>query len=410
MTTKQNYQKAFAKGAKGRTNFLVFALLTVAVGGAAVLFSKSGNNPGHDAAAIVQAAPETVGRDTSVDKASEAYIQTLRQSNQQETDKALANGNSMVATLTNKAVKVEDEATQAAKAPVVVKEVEDPAKALSRYEPPPFVPPQGGSVNMAGSAQNGYGQPGFNQAGNQQAQVALTNQVNELLSSWTAPGQEVVTVRSAAPANGASPAKAVAAQSAGTAPAASADDGSETLALIPAGTIQSAVILNEVVSTDQGPVIAKVVAGPYNGATLIGTARQNDEKLVVQFNSMSFKNKTAGINAYAIDPTSSRTALADDVNRQWFRKYGTVFLASLVGGYGEAMAQAGQTVTMNGSSTMVTQERMSTSRAAQVALGKSGSTLAQQLAGEAAQIRTVVTIYQGAPIGVLYVADLMAKK
>ena len=363
MKGAENYKKAFGSGAKGRTNFLVVGILAVIVAAGAALVTKKNSGGSTGAAASVMTAPD--GRaDVSPDKASEAYLQTLREANKNETAKAEKQGGSAVAVLTNKTTKVDEKADAAAPAgaaqPLVLSAPTAPL--------PQFIPPQGQSMSM--------GQQGPQYSNSQSSQSsqppeprknpALTAQVNELLNTWSAPGQSIYMAQVTQP----SQAVTTSAQAAADAAAAAAD-ATEPVVLVPAGQILSGVIQTEAVSDDAGPVLALVVSGPYKGARLLGSMRVGVEKMVIQFNQMTFKGKSMGVTAIAVDPSTARAGLADEVDKRWFQKYGLLFLSSFVGGYGEAAAQVDEVQVQGANGTTVSKSKLSSGDRAVVALGKS---------------------------------------
>ena len=110
--------------------------------------------------------------------------------------------------------------------------------------------------------------------------------------------------------------------------------------LITAGTILFAVLENALNSDQSGtPVLAQIIAGKYRGAELMGTfSTSNDDKLVIQFNRMILPGAThaLSINAYAIDPKTAENALASGVDHHYLERYGSLFVASMMQGFGNA--------------------------------------------------------------------------
>lgn len=391
-----NYQKAFGTKSKARTNFLVFGIVAIGVAGAAAFVTKGGSSSS-GASATLKAAPDG-STNASVDKASESYLQALRQSNAEQVEAAKQTGSSAVATLTSKSVKIEGD--QESKQPERV--VLDATKVTAPQLPTPpaaaFVEPRGQVVS-----------PGV--AGPTDAEVklkqAVSNQVSELFSTWRAPGQEIVVTRDT---TAAAQQAAAAAQQANSGASTATQTTTKAVTLIPSGTVFAAVLDTEVVSDDNGPILASVVSGPYKGAKLLGQARVADEKLAIQFSTLSFLGQTVPVSAFAVDQKSSRVGMADDVDTHWFKKYGLVFLSSFVGGYGEAAGTTNQVITDTSTGQVVQQSPLDPSTRAVAALGKAGTTLAQQLSQETSKIQTTVTVHQGSPVGILFVADVTAQQ
>jgi type IV secretory pathway VirB10-like protein len=393
MSMKQNFNNAFSKGAKGRTNFLVFGVLAVTIAAAAAFVSKKGAGAS-DASAQVMRAPDGANSVVDPSKASDAYLNTLKKSNEQEIANAQKNGTSAVATLTAKPVKTDAAPAQEQQATVIMANGQNGGLPNT----PQFTQAQGGTMPMQGAQQQGM-----------QQNKALSGQVAELLDTWKAPGQSVYSNRSesAAMAAAATAAGAAGAASGGGAPAAAVQ--ADPVVLIPAGKILSAVIDTQTVSDDGGPVRATVVSGPYNGATLIGSMTVNRDMGRLNFHTMSFKGASVTISAVGMDPITGRVGMADEVDKHWFEKYGLVFVSSFVGGYGEAASSVGQTVTQTTGATIVQQDPLSPKMRAQVALGKSGSAISQQLAQDASAIKSTVTLNQSKALGVMFMKDVVSQ-
>jgi intracellular multiplication protein IcmE len=395
MSMKQNFNNAFSKGAKGRTNFLVFGMLAIAIAAAAAFVSKKGSSAS-DASAQVMRAPDGATSPVDAGKASDAYLKTLQASNQQEIAHAQQNGKSAVATLTAKPVKTDEAQQQAQPATIIVARGENGALPA-----PQFTPAQGGYAALPQSTQ---------QPQSLQQNKALSGQVAELLDTWKAPGQSIYTARSEG-TGGAAPAAAnagVAATGSAAQPAIAATQA-EPVVLIPAGKSVSVVLETQSVSDDGGPVFGQIVAGPYKGATLIGNMTVNRDMGKLSFHTMAFKGSSVAISAVGVDPETGRVGMADEVDKHLFEKYGLVFASSFVGGYGEAAGSVGQRVTQTTGATIVEQDALSPKMRVQVALGKSGSAMAQQLAQDASQVKTTVKLNEGKPLAVRFLKDVVSQ-
>jgi len=178
-------------------------------------------------------------------------------------------------------------------------------------------------------------------------------------------------------------------------------------AFVRAGSIVPAVMMTAINSDEPGPVLAQIVSGPLKGARLIGQMVSSDQSVAVQFSSLSIPggSQTFSISSFAVDPDTSRTGLATDVNNHYFLRYGLGLAAAFISGYGEAVQNAGSTTTTNafGGTTTIMGD-MTHKEIAQSAFGKVGQKLGSELDKETNRAPTV-TVASGTSIGVLFMAD-----
>jgi len=173
----------------------------------------------------------------------------------------------------------------------------------------------------------------------QQLQSSMANQAGQLFAAWQITDQQYVQgtapLEDAAGRPGISPI-----------PGAPGETPGLTAALIKAGSIQFAILETAVNSDEPGPVMAKIIQGPFKGATLLGVLSRQGKKVLLAFNIMSLPNYPSSmpISAVAIDPDTARTALATDVDSHYLLRYGTAFAASFMQGIGEAVGQSGSTI------------------------------------------------------------------
>jgi len=188
-------------------------------------------------------------------------------------------------------------------------------------------------------------------------------------------------------------------------------------ALIKAGDIIFAVLDTTVNTDEPSPILATVVDGPFKGAKLIGsfTLPSNADKMVISFNTMSVPgaDKTTQINAYAIDANTARTAMSSRANHHYLSRYGALFAATFLEGFGNAFQSANTTISIGGSggaaagqnTTIANGVGRSTLENAVIGLatlGKSWGQVAQQNVNRP----TTVEVFSGTGIGVLFTQDL----
>ncbi|WP_440992945.1 TrbI/VirB10 family protein [Cysteiniphilum litorale] len=190
----------------------------------------------------------------------------------------------------------------------------------------------------------------------------------------------------------------------------------DLMAMFKAGDILIAVI-DTSVNSDQPntPVLAHIVVGPYKHAKLLGSFVREEDKLVVKFNTLSIENyaKSIAINAYAIDQHTAQTALASDVDHHYVLRYGSLFAASFLQGFGTYFSNAQQNNNRWCYTDPITRREvcqgseveMSARNAAYSGLGQIGTALSSSMSKQFDKPPTV-TLDQGSAIGVLIMQDV----
>lgn len=184
--------------------------------------------------------------------------------------------------------------------------------------------------------------------------------------------------------------------------------------IIKAGTILFAVLESAVNSDEPGPILARIVQPPLQNASLLGTIQpsgnQYAEGLVLNFTNISIPDRirSYGISAVAIDPNTSRTSIATDVDHHYLLRWGTIFAASFLQGYSKAIAQSATTVSSstNGATSTTTTQQSPLNPKQQVhqGLANVASTWGQGAATFTNRPNTI-TINTGTSLGILLTAD-----
>lgn len=177
-----------------------------------------------------------------------------------------------------------------------------------------------------------------------------------------------------------------------------------------AGTIFNAVLETAVNSDEPGPVLAKIVSGPLKGARLIGSMQNVGEKVVLQFSTANLPNMSTStkISAVAVDPDTSRTALASDVDHHYFARYGILLASSFLSGWSNAIANQKSTTYVTHSGTIVrNQGQLDSKQINRQAFGQVGTELANSVRQNTQNIKPTVTVDAGIAIGILLVDDFV---
>lgn len=240
-----------------------------------------------------------------------------------------------------------------------------------------------------------------------QAQAAMNTQALELFASWTpVSGQQFV--------QGEKVAAQTAAPTAGTQAGALEKAGyTGPTENIKAGSVLFGVLDTGINSDEKSPIMATIVEGKLKGAKLLGSFQRVEEKVVLQFTTLSLPmlSSSIPINAVAIDANTARTALASSVDNHYMLRYGTLFAASFMSGVGQAVKDSGDSVIIDNATgeTIRFKGGVAFGKAAVIGLGEVGTRLADALRPTFNRPPTV-TVKSGSGIGLLLMGDLTVPK
>lgn len=180
--------------------------------------------------------------------------------------------------------------------------------------------------------------------------------------------------------------------------------GSGTVAKSPVlanpGHISFGELLTAMNSNEPGPVEAEIVAGRFQGGKLLGGFKREKDRLVIQFDEMTWNHQSYAISAYAINAKTARTYVATSVNHHTLYRWGSLIAASFLGGIDNALEMANTNTTM-GSGYAVISQQMSGGDIPLYAAGNVGAALTPIMEK---RFNTPPTVReaQGAPIGILF--------
>jgi hypothetical protein len=178
--------------------------------------------------------------------------------------------------------------------------------------------------------------------------------------------------------------------------------------LAKAGDMFNAILETSINSDETSPVFAKIITGPFKGARLIGSMGRTGEKVTVTFSKINIPNspKSYSISAVAVDPETSRSALATDVDHHYFVKYALGLGAAFIQGYGDAIQRQNTDTVVSALGSVTTSTgQLSNGQIAKQALGQVGDRLSSDLQGDMNRPVTV-TVDAGTPIGIMLMDDL----
>ena len=178
--------------------------------------------------------------------------------------------------------------------------------------------------------------------------------------------------------------------------------------LLPAGEIVYAQLLTEANSDVPGPILAEIMSGPLLGSRVLGSFEVANELLILRFNTVIIDGTSIAINAVAVDPGTTLTAMATDVDHRYFKRIVLPMAAAFVEGMAEAISESGRTtVTIQGET--VAEETSDTDTKQEVSSGieEAGAELGDILDDMADDIETLVRVESGTPMGILFLEPVI---
>lgn len=185
---------------------------------------------------------------------------------------------------------------------------------------------------------------------------------------------------------------------------AATNDASKNI-IVPAGSVVYAQILTEANTDAPGPVLAQITSGPLSGSRLLGEFKATDEYLVLNFKTVVVKGVSQSVDAVGLDPDTTLTGLATDVDHRYWKKIVLPAAAAFVEGLSSAISESGSTsITIQGDTTSTTTDTGGQDSGQKVASGveEAGKELKKLLDKEADDTKTLIRVEAGTPLGVLF--------
>lgn len=233
-----------------------------------------------------------------------------------------------------------------------------------------------------------------------QTQSLMAGQAGQLIAAWVSPSQQYVA--------GSKP--TIPGGPGGAYPGGPFGNGAGAIQGEPsvkAGTVMFGVILTSINSDEPGPVLGQIVVGKFRGGKIIGSITNEGQKVLLTFNTLNLPGLpvTISINAVAIDQCTARTAFSSCTDNHYLMRYGSLFAAAFLQGYGQAFQTSGQTVISTGLATATTTPVLSPTGKFLVALGNVGTRYSSVL-GNLFNTPPTVHVYSGTAMGLLFLSDV----
>lgn len=381
--------------------FLAFAGIAIAGIFLFVFFSGSSETASKS---VVRPVPVT--GETKTSPVSPAYLQAVGSADQKRVDTAQATGASALPSIVVTSKKTETEAAELLR----------PSEVVNPGSVRPVPGSEGGSITSMGTRTPAPapGAPGYSPGapGYTPDQVeAIKTQMKSLMAARQAADPATAIVynepKTQAPEDSFSRAST---EQAARPPLKSDGKGEVNISLPLPGTVVYAELIGRANSDSPGPVIARILQGPYTGAIAVGSFEKGRDTLAIRFSKMSVAstsdgsdiNSSLGISAVAVDTRYIGTGLATDVDHHYFAKIATAFTTSFLQGMGQAISNSGSTTTTNSGTTTTTNPGLSGAEKALVATGTAAGAVGQILNQEFGSRPTTVIVEAGTPIGILF--------
>lgn len=178
--------------------------------------------------------------------------------------------------------------------------------------------------------------------------------------------------------------------------------------------------LDTAINTDEpSPIMATIhQCGELDQSKLIGTIETNknaqySQSAVVHFTSINVPGQPTSlpIDAYAMNESTRRTALASSVDNHYFLRYGSLFASAFLSGFGDALMKGGQkqqlVITSNGSAA-IQQDAYDTKQMVLAGAGNVGKQMASTM-GSVFNRPATISVDAPIGIGILFMSDLTLK-
>lgn len=176
--------------------------------------------------------------------------------------------------------------------------------------------------------------------------------------------------------------------------------------LVPAGSVNYAQLLTEANSDVPGPILLQILSGPLAGGRAIGQFQVMNDYLILTFNLVSLKGKEYSINALALNPDTTLGGLATEVDHRYFSRVLLPAAGAFVQAFGSALGSGSSEAVVSGDSVIVTQAQKGYKEATYAGLGQVGETLSQFFQNEANQIKPLVRVAVGTPMGLFFLQSV----
>ena len=171
------------------------------------------------------------------------------------------------------------------------------------------------------------------------------------------------------------------------------------------------------IDTDTGAldVAVTIRGGQFSGAKAFGRINRGNDNISAKLTRMQYKGEMYNIDALVLSASDLSTALADDIDRHYFRRYGALFAASLLTGIGKAAtinAQSGDIIysDVGGKEQVITRkDPLNSKEVAGIAIGEVGVAIGAEIARRNVNLPDTFKAYRNKDVGIYFLNNVYRK-
>lgn len=176
--------------------------------------------------------------------------------------------------------------------------------------------------------------------------------------------------------------------------------------IIAAGTISYAQLLNELNSDIQGPALAQILSGPFEGGRALGSFSVQDEYLVLTFKTIVKDGVSYDIEGIALNEKTTLTGHQTDVDYHYFSRVILPAAAAFVEGYGAAVAETGTSTQVTDGGGVATEQPEPDGEEELYAGLEEASGKVSEILDERADRPITVIVAKGTTMGILFMESV----
>lgn len=180
----------------------------------------------------------------------------------------------------------------------------------------------------------------------------------------------------------------------------------QPVTLVSAGTVNYMQLLMEANSDIPGPILAQVLSGPFAGGRAIGAFTVMNDYLVMTFTRISYKGQEYSIEALALDPDTTLSGMATEVDHRYFKRVVLPAAGSFISAFGQALSETDTETTVSDGTVVQDQAAKGLDEALYSGIGSIGETVSEFFKAEANQTKTLVRVAVGTPMGLFFVSEV----
>lgn len=178
--------------------------------------------------------------------------------------------------------------------------------------------------------------------------------------------------------------------------------------LVPAGEIEYAQLITEANSDTPGPVLAEIMSGPLRGSRILGDFDVQNDYLTLNFSTVVIDGESYSLDAVGLDPDTTLPGMATEYDPRLLQRIFLPMAAAFVENAANAFAEAGTTtVTINNETVTEDSEDTGTDQEIASGISEAGAELRDYLDELQNDLEPLVRIEAGTPMGILFLQPVI---